>query len=168
MGIRLFSFALLFASVSCYASVKKTDWGMTSDKQKVDIYTLRNENLVVRITNYGARVVSIDAPDRAGKKADVVLGYASLAAYEADKGTYFGSIVGRYGNRIASGKSSIEGTAYSIPTNHGLNALHGGTIGLDRKVWTAKIIAEGVEMSLVSQDGDMGLQAHSQFMCVTR
>ncbi len=108
------------------------------------------------VTNFGARIVSIDAPDGNGKDADVVLGYKDLAGYEADKDTYLGSTPGRYANRIAGGKFKLDGHTYNIPLNNGANALHGGTIGFDRKVWTAKQVANGVEFTLVSPDGDMG------------
>ncbi|HEX4156578.1 MAG TPA: aldose epimerase family protein [Acidobacteriaceae bacterium] len=149
-------------------SVKEAAWGKTPDGQAVAIYTLNDGELQVRITTFGARVVSIDAPDRNGAKADVVLGYNSLAGYEADKSTYFGAIVGRYGNRIAKGTFSIDGTTYHIPKNdHGINTLHGGTTGFDQMVWTGRQIPNGVEMTLVSPDGDMGfpgqLTAHVRY-----
>jgi aldose 1-epimerase len=122
----------------------------------VDLYTLTNDVLTVRITTFGARIVSIEAPDRNGKRADVVLGYDSVREYEADTSTYFGAIVGRYGNRIANGTFSIDGSTFHIPVNNGPNALHGGTSGFDRKRWSAHTIPNGVEMTLISPDGDMG------------
>jgi aldose 1-epimerase len=138
------------------ASVTKKPWGNAADGQAVDLYTVSNPRLTVQMTNYGAHVVSIEAPDRFGKRADVILGYDTLAGYEADKSTYMGAIVGRYGNRIAGGTFKIGDTTYQVPLNNGENALHGGPVGFDQKVWAARAIANGVEMTLVSPDGDTG------------
>jgi aldose 1-epimerase len=89
-------------------------------------------------------------------RANVVLGFKNLDGYLRDAKTYMGAIVGRYGNRIANGRFSIDGDAYSVPVNNNGQALHGGTIGFDRKVWSAALIPNGVELSLISSDGDMG------------
>jgi aldose 1-epimerase len=105
---------------------------------------------------YGAKLVSVRTPDRNGKMADVVLGYDSLDEYLNDTSTHFGSIVGRYGNRIALGKFSIDGKTYQIPINNGVNALHGGPMGFDRYVWQAHEVPNGVEFTHISPDGDMG------------
>ncbi len=139
-------------------AVTKADFGKLPDGKTAEVYTLKNSDLEVRITNYGARIVSLMTKDRDGKMGDVVLGYDSVEGYvaEADKKTYFGSIVGRYGNRIHDGKFSIDGHSYQIPVNNNGNALHGGPNGFSEKVWTGKQLADGVEMTLVSPDGDMG------------
>jgi aldose 1-epimerase len=147
---------VLLMSSMAQASVSKAAWGKTSDGKPVEIFTLSDADLTVRITTFGARVVSIEAPDKNGNKADVVLGYDSVSGYEADTSTYFGSIVGRYGNRIAKGTFSIDGMTYHVPLNNNGNALHGGPAGFSTKVWTGTEIPNGVEMSLVSPDGDMG------------
>src|SRR5688572_32129269 len=90
-----------------------------------------------RITNYGGIVVSLHAPDRRGKMADVVLGYNNLADYI--KATpYFGCITGRYANRIAKGKFTLDGKTYTLATNNPPNHLHGGKVGFDKKLWKAK------------------------------
>lgn len=141
---------------SAHTDVKAAPWGTSSKGQGVELYTLTNRQLTVEITNFGAHIVSIEAPDRDGHRADVVLGFKSLAGYQADTKTYMGSVVGRYGNRIAKGKFSIGGTSYTIPANDHGNALHGGTEGFDRRVWSGQQIADGVELTLVSPDGDMG------------
>ena len=138
------------------AGVTSAAWGNTADGQAVQIYTLADSDLTIRITNYGAHIVSVDAPGREGKRADVVLGYKDLAGYISDSSTYMGSVVGRYGNRIAGGTFTLNGTANHIPTNDHGNALHGGTEGFDRKVWTGRTIKDGVELTLVSPDGEMG------------
>jgi aldose 1-epimerase len=148
--------AFLLAGSIAHASVTKADFGKTKDGTPVELYTINDGDITVKITTFGARVVSIEAPDKNGKKADVVLGYDDVASYEADTSTYFGSIVGRYGNRIAKGTFSINGTTYHVPINNHGNALHGGPAGFSTKVWKAREIFEGVEMTLVSPDGDMG------------
>jgi aldose 1-epimerase len=139
-------------------AVTKADFGKLPDGKTAEVYTLKNADLDVRITNYGARIVSLMTRDRDGKMGDVVLGYNSVEGYvgEGATKTYFGSIVGRYGNRIRGGKFSIDGHAYQIPVNNNGNALHGGPNGFSDKLWTSKQLPDGVEMTLVSPDGDMG------------
>jgi aldose 1-epimerase len=141
-------------------TVTKADFGKLKDGRAADVYTLKNADLEVKITNFGARIVSLMAKDRTGKMGNVVLGYNSVAGYvneaQHDKKTYFGAVVGRYGNRIRGGKFTLEGHQHQIPTNNNGNALHGGTHGFDEQLWTAKQIADGVEMTLLSKDGDMG------------
>jgi len=136
--------------------VNMSIWGHTKDGVAVPVYTLKSAQTEVRVIAYGAKLVSIRTPDRAGKMADVVLGYDTLEGYLNDTSTYFGSIVGRYGNRIALGRFSIDGKSYQIPVNNGANALHGGPIGFDRYVWDAKEVPNGVEFTHLSPDGDMG------------
>ncbi len=135
---------------------KMAVFGTMPDGISVPIYTLTSGQIEVRVTAYGAHLVSVKAPDRTGKMADVVLGYDSLAGYLADNKTYLGGIVGRYGNRIAGGKFTIDGKTYQIPTNDGPNALHGGPKGFNQYVWKSEEIPGGVEFTLVSPDGDMG------------
>ena len=136
--------------------VKMSIWGHTKDGKAVPIYTLKSAQIEVRVTAYGAKLVSVRTPDRAGKMADVVLGYDNLEGYLNDNSTHFGSIVGRFGNRIALGKFSIDGKTYQIPINNGANALHGGPVGFGQYVWESKEIPNGVEFTHVSPDGDMG------------
>ncbi len=145
-------------SAMAAVAVTKADFGKMPDGKAVDVYTLKNADLDVRVTTYGARIVSLMTKDRDGKMGDVVLGYKSVDGYVAEGATktYFGSIVGRYGNRIRSGKFSINGHEYQIPANNNGNALHGGPQGFSEQLWTGKPIPDGVEMSLVSKDGDMG------------
>jgi aldose 1-epimerase len=144
------------AVAAAQGAVSKASFGKLADGSAVDIYTLKTTGLEVRITNFGARIVSIETPDRAGKVADVALGYDTLDEYVADKQTYLGSIVGRYGNRIAHGSFTIDGKIYNVPKNNGPNSLHGGIVGFDRKVWQAHEVPGGVEFTLVSPDGDQG------------
>jgi aldose 1-epimerase len=136
--------------------VKMKIWGKTADGVDVPIYTLTSGQIEVRVMAYGAKLVSVRTPDRAGKMADVVLGYDTLQQFLDDSKTHFGSVVGRYGNRIALGKFSIDGKSFQIPANNGVNALHGGPKGFDAFVWKAQEVKGGVEFTLVSPDGDMG------------
>jgi aldose 1-epimerase len=158
----LITLTLLAASPIAFAqtSVTRTPFGKTADGKPVDLYTLTDPKLTVKIITFGAHITSIEAPDRNGKTADVVLGYSSMdaadAGYTADNKTYMGSIVGRYGNRIAKGQFIIDGHQYQVDTNEKGNTLHGGKLGFDRKPWTGKKISKGVELTLISPDGDMG------------
>ncbi|MGH9617199.1 MAG: aldose epimerase family protein, partial [Acidobacteriaceae bacterium] len=147
--------------------MKKAVFGAMPDGTSIDIFTLQDGALKARVMTYGARLVSLDVPDRNGNVADVVLGYDSLAGYLGDPKTYFGAIVGRYGNRIAHGEFVLDGKRFHLPKNNGDNTLHGGTVGFDKRVWTAHEIPGGVEMTLVSKNGDQGfpgtLTAHVRY-----
>ncbi len=148
-------------------SVTKAAFGKMPDGTEVDLYTLKSDAVEAKITTYGARIISITTADKNGKSADVVLGYDTLSGYLADTKTYFGAVVGRYGNRIAHGEFKLDGKTYHLPRNNGANSLHGGTIGFDRLVWTGREIPGGVELTLVSKDGDQGypgtLTAHVRY-----
>ncbi len=158
------------------ASITSQPFGKTDDGTPVDIYTLRNSpGMEVRITNYGGIVVSIVVPDRSGKMADVVLGYDKLQDYIATR-PYFGSLIGRYANRIARGQFDLDGKHYQLGDGDGRNILHGGEHGFDSMLWTPKIITTGsdptLQLTYVSKDGeegfpgnphrDRGLHAHRQ------
>ncbi|MCP4848714.1 MAG: galactose mutarotase [Verrucomicrobiaceae bacterium] len=140
--------------------ITKAPFGKTSDGQAVDIYTLSNPGgMEAKITNYGGIVTQLHVPDNKGKPGDVVLGYDKLASY-IEASPYFGCITGRYANRIAKGRFTIEGTEYKLATNNGDNHLHGGDVGLDKKVWTVKEVQgvgrAGIELSYTSPDGEEG------------
>jgi aldose 1-epimerase len=154
-------------SIAAHGAVTKASFGKLPDGTAVDKYTLKSPSVEVGLITYGARIVSIKTADKAGKVADVALGYNDIEGYVTDNKTYVGSVVGRYGNRIAFGKFSLDGKAYTIPTNNNANTLHGGTVGFDKKVWDAKEIPGGVEFTHVSPDGDMGypgtLTAHVKY-----
>ncbi len=154
-------------AITAQGAVTKASFGTAPDGKAVEIYTLKSAAVEARIMTYGAIIVSIKTADRAGKMDDVVLGYDSVAGYVGDGKTYFGAVVGRYGNRIAKGKFSLDGHEYTLPLNNGPNSLHGGTVGFDKHVWTAKEVPDGVEMTLVSKDGDQGypgtLTAHVKY-----
>ena len=141
-------------------AITKVPYGTTTDGKAVDIFTLTNANGVeARISNYGGIITSLKVPDRTGKLGDVVLGYDKLEDYL--KATpYFGALIGRYGNRIAKGKFTLNGQAYTLATNNYPNALHGGLKGFDKVVWTAKTGGTAqeptLELTYVSQDGEEG------------
>ncbi len=141
-------------------STEKKPFGKTPDGQPVDLYVLTNKNGVeAAITNYGGAVVSLKVPDRNGKFGDVVLGYDSLDGYVNDK-SYFGAIVGRYGNRIGHAQFSIDGKTYTLAKNNGENSLHGGIKGFNKAVWAAKELpaknGQSLELTYLSKDGEEG------------
>ena len=140
--------------------VEKTAFGKAPDGQNVDLYVLTNSNgAQVSITNFGGIVVSLKVPDKAGKLGDVVLGYDSLDGYVKDT-AYLGALIGRYGNRIAHGKFSIDGVAYTLAKNNGENSLHGGLKGFNKMVWQAKPLTTkdgpALELKYTSKDGEEG------------
>jgi aldose 1-epimerase len=140
-------------------AVQRASFG-TADGQPVELFTLRNANgIEARVTNYGGVIVSLMTPDRAGQMADIVLGFDSLAPYVA--GTpYFGALIGRYGNRIAGGRFTLDGETYTLATNNEPNHLHGGVRGFDKVVWDAEPFENGAERGLIlrytSPDGEEG------------
>jgi aldose 1-epimerase len=151
---------LYVSSVEGRSNVKKDLFGKLPDGTPVDIYTLSEGPIEVRVTNYGGYLVSLKVPDRNGKSADIVLGFDDLDGYvnnNTHKGTaYLGPIVGRYANRIARGSFTLEGRQYSLAINNGPNALHGGPHGFHQVVWKGRLLPEGVELTYLSKDGEEG------------
>jgi aldose 1-epimerase len=146
------------AAVLSMSGCEESNFGTASDGSAVKIYTLRNAaGMEARITNYGGIVVSLKTPDRNGKFADVVLGFDSMDGYRTNP-PYFGAIIGRYANRVAGGKLSINGVKYQLPVNSGTNCLHGGIKGFDKRVWTPKFDKDraSLELTYVSRDGEEG------------
>ncbi len=142
-------------------TIEKQKFGHTHDGQVVDLYTLINDRgSVVTITNYGGIIVSILVPDRQGVLADVVLGFDSFEGYLTEH-PYFGAIIGRYGNRIAGGTFTLQGTEYTLAKNDGDNHLHGGVTGFDKVVWNVEEIASAADearltLRYLSSDGEEG------------
>jgi len=142
-------------------STRKESFGQTPDGQQVDLYTLTNaKGIRVKITNYGAILVSLEVPDRDGKLADITLGYNDLDQY-IKRGAFFGATVGRYANRIGGAKFVLNGAEYKLAANNGPNHIHGGKKGFDKVVWKLEdIAAEGdkaqVQLSYLSKDGEEG------------
>ena len=164
LGVMLLT---MTTATAAHGLVTKAAFGTLPDGTAVDIYTLKSDAVEARITTYGARLVSVVTADRDGKMANVVLGYDTVKGYLDDPKPHMGAIVGRYGNRIALGKFTLDGKTYQVPVNNGPNSLHGGTVGFDKHVWKAREVAEGVELTLVSPDGDQGypgtLTAHVRY-----
>lgn len=142
------------------SQISQQPFGQTLDGKNVTLYTLRNsKGAEARISNYGGLVTHLKMPDRQGNYADVVLGYDSVKSYISNS-PYFGALIGRYGNRIARGKFTLNGQEYTLVTNNYPNALHGGVKGFDKVVWDAKVIASidgpSLELRYVSKDGEEG------------
>ncbi len=124
--------------VSLQARVSRSDFGVTTAGENVEQYTIRNENgLELQVITYGGIIRTLRIPDRENNFTDVVMGFEDLKSYE-EKSPYFGAIIGRYGNRIAGGKFSLDGKEYTLATNNGPNHLHGGPKGFDKVIWQAQ------------------------------
>ncbi|HEX3053911.1 MAG TPA: aldose epimerase family protein [Aggregatilineaceae bacterium] len=134
----------------------KTSYGITSNGTAVDEYVLTNANgMEVKIINYGGIITSIRVPDRHGNMANVVLGFNNLHDYETQS-PFFGCITGRYANRIAEGKFTLDGVDYTLAQNDGPNSLHGGLKGFDKAVWNAAQVNGSLELTHLSPDMDEG------------
>ncbi|MDF2440500.1 MAG: aldose 1-epimerase [Abditibacteriota bacterium] len=140
--------------------ITKSSFGRTASGQNVDLYTLTNSNgAQAKITNYGGIVVSLMVPDQRGLMGDVVLGFDTLNEY-VKSNPYFGALIGRFGNRIAKGRFTLNGKTYKLATNNGPNHLHGGAVGFDKKVWKALPVRRNngvaLELRLFSPNGEEG------------
>lgn len=161
----LTSFLLLLALSSCtkgkIALLDPSQFDTLVDGKKIALYTLSNDKLTMQVTNYGARVVALWTPDRKGHYADVVLGYPNIERYLNNQGErYLGAAVGRYANRIANGRFTLDGTEYTLPTNNNGQCLHGGDKGFDRVVWDVTFVTDSqIMLRNVSPDGDDGFPA---------
>jgi aldose 1-epimerase len=185
MNTRVWAYLVLAAAVVCTPGCKKKEaapgdpnadkgtkevaemnadkesFGQTPEGRDVDLYTLTNSNgLKARITNYGAILVSLEVPDRAGKLADITLGFDKLEGYLGQH-TYFGAIVGRYANRIGKARFALNGVEYTLAANNDENHLHGGIKGFDKVIWKLEDLkTEGssaiLKLSYISEDGEEG------------
>ena len=140
--------------------LEQKPFGNLRNGSNVDIFTLTNSHgLKVTTLSYGGIIQSIILPDKRGTPADITLGFDTLEDY-VNRSPYFGAIIGRYGNRVANGRFTLNGIDYQIPANDGPHALHGGPGGFDKKLWDAKPIEGpgwvGVELKYLSPDGEMG------------
>ena len=157
-AIAIGSLWLALSAMNAEAKTKVTSqpFGKMPDGTAVEIFTLSDGAYEARIATYGGIVVSLKAPDRNGKPADVVLGFDDLDGYVANSNgtsaSFFGAIIGRYANRIARGSFALNGQKYSLPLNNGENSLHGGPHGFNNVVWKGKPVANGVEFSYLSKD----------------
>lgn len=135
--------------------VNKATFDKIVDGKQVGLFTLKNRNgMYADITNYGAKIVTLFAPDKDGKLADVVLGFETLDEW-IEKETYFNTVVGRFANRIKDGKFTLDGKQYQLATNNGTNHLHGGNIGFNQKVWDVLEVSEtSLKLQYISADGE--------------
>ena len=160
---------LALASSTVWAapvSISQTSFGTLPNGAKATLYTLTNSRgASAQITNYGATVTSLRVPDRRGRLGDVILGFDSLAGYLKDD-SYQGTIAGRYANRIAKGRFTLDGKTYTLATNNGPNHLHGGNVGFNQKLWTARPLklASGpaLELRYYSRSGEEGYPGNLQ------
>jgi aldose 1-epimerase len=148
-------------SSSSPPAVTRALFGRMPDGTDVEVFTLTNaKGLEVRAIEYGAIVVSLRTPDRAGRVADIVLGYDALPGYVANNSPYLGAVVGRYANRIARGRFTLDGREYTLATNNAPNHLHGGVKGFDKVVWGGEPVdgpaGPGVAFTYASRDGEEG------------
>jgi aldose 1-epimerase len=162
----LFTMALQATSREGQHNVKKEAFGTTPEGKPVDCYTLTNSHgLEVRVINYGGIIASLRVPDRSGKLADVVLGFDNLSGY-LDNKPYFGAIIGRYANRIANGKFTLDGREYTLAKNNGTNSLHGGLKGFNKVIWQAEPFSNqqgrGIILAYTSKDGEEGYPGNLQ------
>lgn len=154
--------------------IKTSTFGKLKDGREVQLFTLTNRQLTVKITNYGAIVTSIEMPDKMGKTENIVCGFEQLETYLSDEYLnsypYFGAIIGRFGNRIKNGKMTIDGTGYDLATNNGPNHLHGGTVGFDRRLFDAETFADnekvGIKLSYLSADGEENYPGNLKVTCI--
>jgi len=157
------STALACARREGAAPVARSPFGTTREGKAVSVYTLKNaRGIEVRVIDYGGIILSLRAPDRAGRFADIVLGFDSLADYERSS-PYFGSLIGRFGNRIAGGRFTLDGKTYTLARNNGPNHLHGGLKGFDKVVWDVTpferggdSVGGGLVLRYTSPDGEEG------------
>ena len=150
-----------------FVEVTRRPWGEIDGKE-VELFRLESRSgAIVEISELGGAIVSLTAADRDGEFADVVLGFDDLESYLADTNPYFGAIVGRYANRIAGGRFTLDGETYNLPQNDGENSLHGGVRGLTRVVWDGEPIltehGRGVALRYRSPDGEEGYPGNVDF-----
>jgi aldose 1-epimerase len=138
------------------STVTRALWDKDASGAPIDVYTIASAKAEVKIVTYGARLVSIRVPNRAGAMGNVILGHDKLQDYKSPMNTWMGATIGRYANRIDRGEFTVDGKTYHIPLNQPTFALHGGPDSFHTKIWSAKEVRDGVEFSLVSPDGDMG------------
>jgi aldose 1-epimerase len=147
------------AGAAAAPSTTVEPFGTAPDGTAVERWTLTNGDITMRVLTWGGVIQSLEVPDADGNVDNVVLGFSDLAGYFDDT-TYFGALIGRYGNRIGGGTFTLDGTTYHLPLNNGPNTLHGGPDGFDDKVWTATDVSDAdnaaLELRLVSPDGDQG------------
>jgi aldose 1-epimerase len=153
----LISMPKLHAQSAAPPSVTAKPFGKTTDGRSIQLYTLVNRaGMRVAIATFGGTVLNLFAPDRSGRMGDIALGFSTIEPYFA-KSPYFGALIGRYGNRIAKGRFTLDGNTYQLAKNNGPNALHGGLKGFDKQLWTAEVLGQdppSIRLSRLSPDGE--------------
>jgi len=162
---KLIPFTSLIFCLSCAEgtsslTIQTEEFGKTADGKTVDLYTIKNANgIELKVSEFGATLVSLKIPDREGNFEDIILGFDDLEGYINDA-AYLGVTAGRYANRIAKGKFTLEGKEYTLAKNDGVNHLHGGVEGFGKKVWKGEEIKKddgiGVKLTYLSEDGEEG------------
>ena len=136
--------------------ITKRPFGTLADGRAVTCWTITSDDgLSADILDYGATIRSIRVPDKNGNLTDVVLGYDTIEGYTGNRG-YYGATIGRFGNRIGGGEFDLNGKHYVLAKNNGVNHLHGGNVGFDKRIWNAEEVSDGVVFSRVSPDGEEG------------
>jgi aldose 1-epimerase len=141
------------------AGVVKVPFGTTSDGKDVDLFVLTNsKGMTVKVMTYGAAITELWAPDKDGKLADVNLGFDNMKGWQGKGNPFFGCVVGRYANRIARGKFTLDGKTYQLAINNDPNHLHGGKVGFDKRVWKGQVSKNGkaAVFGRISPDGEEG------------
>ncbi len=154
--------------------LQTTTFGNLKDGREAKLFTLSNNAVTIKITNYGAIITSVEIPDKNGSIENIVCGFDKLETYISNEylGSYpyFGAIIGRFGNRIANGNLKIEGTSYKMAINNGPNHLHGGLTGFDKKLWDAEIIEEadkiGLKLTYLSTDLEENYPGNLKVTCI--
>jgi len=170
----LAAFTALPSRTQSNADIQKEAFGKTADGREVYLYTLKSPSgMTVKITNYGGTLTQVLVPDRNKKMGDVVLGFESVDGYTSKTNTaYFGALIGRYGNRLAGGRFTLNGKAYQIPKNdNGVNSLHGGNIGFNKRIWevtpSGTAARPALDLHYTSPDGEEGfpgtMQVHVRY-----
>jgi galactose mutarotase-like enzyme len=152
------------SQISPNISLDRKAFQSTIDGKTTNLYVLRNSNnYAAAITNYGGRVVGLWVPDKQGTLTDVVLGLSSIREYQQPSGGVFGALIGRYGNRIAKAKFSLDGKVYSLAANNGQNSIHGGIKGFQKVVWDARQTSDKtLELTYLSKDMEEGFPGNLQ------
>jgi len=147
--------------------IRSEQYGLMPDGDEVHLFSLANDRgTEVKIINYGGIITNINLPDGQGKVADIVLGLDTLEGY-LTRSRYFGSLIGRFGNRIARGRFVLNDVAYHLAINNGVNHLHGGVRGFDKVFWQARQLEDALELTYQSEHGEEGYPVtsrHAWFM----